>query len=191
MKPWYCYIYTLTDPIDNQIKYVGKTVDPNQRLSSHRSEARKGRGGKRGEWIRSLIEIGREPIMKIVARVWLEDWEKAEIAYIESYKKKGCPLFNLNKGGGYDLTGIKHGLDRSPQWRKHLSEARKGIKYSYEVRKKISEHNGGSKLKPEQVRRIRELIGMRVRKEDIAKEYNVNVSSIYHIAQGKTYRFIE
>jgi group I intron endonuclease len=85
------------------------------------------------------------------------------------------------------VKGRKH----SAEWSANISKGRMGIKLTMEQRRTISENNGGSKLTPDQVRRIRELIKEKVRKEEIAQYYGVNVSTIYHISSGKTYRFVE
>jgi hypothetical protein len=34
------YIYSLTDPITNEIRYIGKSINPNQRYHSHLSRSK-------------------------------------------------------------------------------------------------------------------------------------------------------
>ena len=47
------YIYTLTDPIDGLVKYVGMTNNPKRRLSEHLIEKTL---TKKNNWIKSLIK---------------------------------------------------------------------------------------------------------------------------------------
>ena len=46
------YIYTLTDPRDNTIKYIGKTNDIEKRLYRHLTE--KNNNSKKSNWIKNF-----------------------------------------------------------------------------------------------------------------------------------------
>lgn len=58
------YVYTLTDPRTNRIRYVGMTSQPEQRLRNHVS-AYKGRQS-RAEWVKELKAAGIKPTLTVV-----------------------------------------------------------------------------------------------------------------------------
>lgn len=60
------YFYVLIDPRDNKIKYVGRTVDINNRFRNHIYEAKKNNRNKRERWIISLLRRNMKPIMKVI-----------------------------------------------------------------------------------------------------------------------------
>lgn len=60
------YFYVLVDPFDNQIKYVGRTVDLGNRFRNHIYEAKKNNRNKRERWIVSLMRKNSKPLMKVV-----------------------------------------------------------------------------------------------------------------------------
>jgi hypothetical protein len=66
------YLYTLNDPTDGVVKYVGCTINPKSRFSLHLNELSNKR---KCEWIAHLKSMGLKPIMNIVART--NDLDKA------------------------------------------------------------------------------------------------------------------
>ena len=58
------YIYTLVCPIDNVVRYVGKSKNPKTRFKQHIRE--KGNNTKKKRWIKDLLQQGKLPILKIV-----------------------------------------------------------------------------------------------------------------------------
>lgn len=58
--------YVLIDPNDGLIKYVGRTVDIENRLRNHLYEARKHNRNKRERWITSLLRKNQKPHMKVI-----------------------------------------------------------------------------------------------------------------------------
>jgi hypothetical protein len=115
-------IYGLYDPRDGEIRYIGKTKNPHQRLNRHWAE--KKRRLRRVAWVRSVLAAGVKPQMVILAWVEPEDWSKAERYFIELLTTQGFRLTNLARGG--------HG---SNGWR--MSDAQ---------REKVSLRRRGSKL---------------------------------------------
>lgn len=81
------YIYTLIDPRNSRIKYVGKTINPNARKSSHITES-KIFNHHRAKWIRQLTNLNLKPIFEIVKVCPLSDFEKYETEYISLYQSK-------------------------------------------------------------------------------------------------------
>ena len=96
------YIYSLSDPVTEEVKYVGKTVDPLNRFWGHIHEAKrrkKGKNEKKAEWIRELLSNGLRPKLNIIEEIPTEIWEEKEIYWIAEFIKKGHNLLNVTKGG--------------------------------------------------------------------------------------------
>lgn len=93
------YIYTLTDPITNQIRYIGKTVNLKRRYTSHSSiKENIKENTHRSKWVLSLLNKGLKPIMHVIDQT-NHDWQKLEKFYIQKYKNEGFDLCNLTLGG--------------------------------------------------------------------------------------------
>lgn len=90
------YIYTLSCPLSNEIRYVGQSTDPNTRYRRHISDSKKGKDHK-SNWIRSLIVKDLKPILNIIHDCNESNVDYYEKYYIEEYKKV------------YDLTNSKEG----------------------------------------------------------------------------------
>lgn len=132
------YIYSLTDPITNKIRYIGKTVNPNQRYSGHLSNSKQ-RKTYTNCWIYSLIKKGLKPIMNIIEECDDSNWIEREQYHISIHEN----LTNLTLGG----EGI-HGFKATEETKQKMSEAHKGEKnafygktHSEETRKKLSDIN--------------------------------------------------
>ena len=63
------WIYSLEDPRDGEIYYVGQSTDPERRLSQHLTEARSGRMENRAlcRWLLKLDALGMRPVLNIEA----------------------------------------------------------------------------------------------------------------------------
>ena len=99
----YVFIYTLEDPITNEIRYVGKTNNLKVRYSNHLVEKAK---CHRKNWIKSLKNKGLKPIMKVLDAVPEKEWQFWEIFYISLLKTWGFSLVN-GSAGGMGNNGIK------------------------------------------------------------------------------------
>ena len=58
------YIYSLKDPRDYQIKYIGKTVDIDRRRKEH-NQIHRNKKSKKNSWIIHLIKNGMQPVMEV------------------------------------------------------------------------------------------------------------------------------
>lgn len=88
-------VYSLEDEV-GQVRYIGVSKNPPTRLDSHIRESRRGET-HRCRWIRSVIERGFTPVMRILE--WVEDWSEGEMRWIAYFRLSGAPLVNGNDGG--------------------------------------------------------------------------------------------
>lgn len=90
-------IYALRDPRTKEIRYVGKTIDVESRIRSHRWEKQSSKlHTYKINWLRTLKS---EPIFDVLQQVPYSKWEKAERYWIAKLRKKGCRLTNFADGG--------------------------------------------------------------------------------------------
>lgn len=75
------YIYALSDPRTNQIRYIGQSVNPNRRLKQHIKSS----GGKVGKWINELKELLLVPSVIILGRFNEDVISKKEKLFISKY----------------------------------------------------------------------------------------------------------
>jgi hypothetical protein len=94
------YIYALLCP-QGEIRYIGKTTNPEARLAAHISKAKTNQTKHHAaNWIRSLINVGEKPAIEIVFEVPEgEPWEPYEIRLIAEFKAEGHRLTNSTGGG--------------------------------------------------------------------------------------------
>jgi len=144
------YIYALLCP-QGEIRYIGKTVNPRHRLSSHISAAKAARTKHyASNWIRSLLASGERPALEIVCEVPEGDpWQPYEIRLIAEFKADGHRLTNATSGGdgvtGLDSEAIAKRVASAkvtrstPEYRARISALMKEIHGSDEMRKAKSE----------------------------------------------------
>jgi hypothetical protein len=101
------YIYILKCPEGN-IRYVGKTINPKKRLSSHISEAKRNKGRRYVlNWIQSLISKSLLPVIEIIEECDDDNWQEREKYWVEYYRKLIPDLCN-NADGGLGGSGCKN-----------------------------------------------------------------------------------
>jgi hypothetical protein len=91
-------IYTLSDPRDGTVRYVGQTRNPKRRNYSHRCPSHTGNMGKRA-WTVELRAIGLAPVFAIIEECDTADRAAAEKKWIAHYRALGADLLNLTSGG--------------------------------------------------------------------------------------------
>ena len=101
-------IYTLSCPINGDVRYIGKTNNPEQRLKNHLNKARDYNTHKRN-WINKLRNQGFKPIFTIIDEVPIDNWQYWEKFYILKFKQLGCDLVNWSDGG----EGLSYGNQTS------------------------------------------------------------------------------
>lgn len=105
------YIYALLDPRDNEVRYIGKTTQPKNRLSGHIRECKNIKSlHYRAKWIRSLLKKELFPIIKFLKICPLSDFVKYETEYIQIYKND--KLTNSDETGSGNTGRKKEVLDR-------------------------------------------------------------------------------
>jgi hypothetical protein len=134
------YIYGLIDPTTSQLRYIGKSINPNSRFRKHLQDSKK-KITYKDKWIFSLIERKIKPELIIIDTLEEVNWEFWEIHYISYFKSIGCSLTNLTCGGENppNLKGRKRtieeiekirlgniGKKRSKETRENISKSKKG-----------------------------------------------------------------
>lgn len=107
------FIYTLSDPVTNEIRYVGKANDIKKRLNCHMTRSNLIKTSHKNSWIKSLIKKGLKPIIEPIDEVLVSDWEFWEIYWISQFKTWGYSLTNLTNGGDCVINEIKFGSDNN------------------------------------------------------------------------------
>lgn len=94
------YIYILIDPLDNSIRYVGKTNNLKSRFR-HEIHFANQYPNKchRNSWIKGLLNKNILPIQLVIDEVDNKDWQFWEKHYISLYKSWGFNLTNHSLGG--------------------------------------------------------------------------------------------
>jgi hypothetical protein len=112
------YIYVLIDPRTSEVRYVGQTVNPPERLRLHIKDCRS--NTKKNAWIRSVLRSNHKPLLLVVDCVRGEAHER-EAFWLDHYRKRGAQLTNLADAGGCGPRGMK--LPWSDERRKAFHEA--------------------------------------------------------------------
>lgn len=95
------YIYTLTDPTDGEVKYIGKTKDIKDRLWRHTGPSNlKSLWIPKNKWIQWLKKQDLKPIIEILEETDAEHVDACEIYWISQFKQWGFKLKNVASGGG-------------------------------------------------------------------------------------------
>jgi hypothetical protein len=130
-----CFIYDLSDPRTGEVRYVGKSVRPRERLATHIREARAGSIVHCKRWIAGLLAEGLAPVLGIIEETTRESANEAERYWIGCLLTAGSTLTNRTPGGDGQHAGYKP---------------------SAEVLAKLSAATKGRKATPEQRQRLRE-----------------------------------
>jgi hypothetical protein len=154
------YIYTLAEPLTDEVRYVGKTTNPLKRLARH--NRRDGRCRHCSNWIGELHRRGLKPKMEDL-EVFPDsddnDWQESEAFWISYLRFLGCRLTNLESGGRggkspcaetrAKISAAGLGRKMSPEFCANMSAARLGKKATPEHIAKMRAANLGKKATPE------------------------------------------
>ena len=87
------YIYTLTDPRNLEVRYVGVSKTPFYRLAQHIQEKYKPQ--HKAEWFLEMLKDGEHPAITVIEEVADADRYTRERFWIKSYSDAGCRLVNV------------------------------------------------------------------------------------------------
>lgn len=138
MKP--TLIYAIRDSATQEVRYVGKTVNPNLRRWQHRKAVDKKSYCAR--WIRSVD--GNIDFIELEWVMPSGDWIEAERRWIAYYKSLGARLTNVTSGGEGCYNPTQEHRDRLSELHKGNQHA-KGYKHTPEALQKISDASRGKK----------------------------------------------
>jgi hypothetical protein len=202
------YIYALIDPFTNQVRYIGKSIRPRERLQNHcndRSHCH------RTHWIQSLITRGLRPIMLLLDKVPTgQEWQPSECNWITYAREQKWPLTNSTDGGDgiVNLTAeSKERIVNTWRGRKHLPEsllkigaASRNRTHNDEWKRRMSERMRGRTITPDhrrnlaasirkltdhQVLEIRRLVASGESMKSLAPKFNVSVYTIRNATHGR------
>jgi len=123
MKTDIAYIYALIDPRDNEVRYIGKTINPKRRLVEHLNDSKREYNYK-AMWIKSLLKEDIKPLIKFLKICPLSDFVKYEVEYIELYKNS--KLTNSDETGQGSIGRRKEIIDKQ-------SEKMSRVVYQYDI----------------------------------------------------------
>lgn len=103
-----CSVYVLVDPITDYVRYVGKSINPKERLATHIRDARKGSVLHSRRWISGLLSKNKRPELIVLEECdSAEDANESEKHWIASFRIMGANLTNRTDGGDGQSQGYK------------------------------------------------------------------------------------
>ena len=172
------YIYTLSHPITNEIKYIGKTINLKQRLSAHISDAKINKKNNMvSNWIKSLLNNNLKPKMEIIDETPHNNWGELEQYWISQFKSWGFNLKNITLGGegAYGRIWSQSSIDKISTTRinklktgeiiptKHTEEWKQILKNKFSINDN----------------KIKELFNQNKTAKDISKILNISTKTVY------------
>lgn len=167
------YIYTLKDPLSNEVRYIGKTINLKERYKNH---IKIKSNDYKSNWIKSLKIKGLKPIIEILDSTESDDWEWLEQYWISQFKSWGFRLTNMTSGGDSNYTftdDIKRKMSIQRTGKKQ-SESCIELRIS-SVRRKVNQYD----LNGVYIKTFNSII-------DVSKEFKVSTTSIKQVLNGRS-----
>ncbi len=159
-KPSQFYVYGLFDPYTDELRYVGKTNNIENRYKQH---LRENATTHKANWIKTLVSARTKPQIIVFEQFTTEkEAIAAEIDLIAYYKFVGCRLTNLLSGGsgssgrilsehsrkkiGIASKARNKGRRFSDQHKRRIARALRGRIVRLETRRKLSVARTGKPL---------------------------------------------
>lgn len=144
-------IYTLSDPITGEIRYVGVTSrDLDKRLYEHIRDSKK-HTHYNANWIRGLLKNKAKPIIELLEYCSSDNWIETEQYWISQLKSWNFRLTNLTDGGEGLINPNKETIDKirqstikrlsKPGVKEHLRNVNLGKKHTVQSKNKMSINN--------------------------------------------------
>lgn len=127
------YIYTLSDPTTNEVRYVGKTINIKRRYKQHLYDKRT---THKCNWVQSLRKEGLKPILTII-ETCNDNWQEREIYWISQYDN----LTNFSDGGGVDYVRVT-----TEETKEKIRQANLGKPKTSEQKEKIKQGQSKTKI---------------------------------------------
>jgi hypothetical protein len=183
------YIYTLSDPTTNEIRYVGKTDYPDKRYKQHLNSRLN--NTYKEQWIFGLKDKGFVPKFEILDIVEKSEWVYWEQYWICQIKQWGFRLTNIGIGG--------EGGNCTLETRKKISDSKKGSqsrlgsKWTEEQRITIISKLTGKKQSESQILKRAEknfkFIDMNILIEEYDKGLSFKqIGELMNLSESKIYR---
>ncbi len=141
-------IYIFSDPITNEVRYIGKAKNLLKRILNHYKPSKLKLKTHKNNWLKSLLENGLRPNVCVIdSSINYCDLNSLEIKWIEYYTSIGCDLTNGTKGGdGGMLT--PESIEKMKATKKRVGQKywASGRKFTDEHKKNISISKEGVKL---------------------------------------------
>lgn len=110
-------IYGLVDPTSDELRYIGQTSRPTQRLGQHLRTARQRSNLHVAAWIRGLLDREARPEIVPIEKCDRADADDSEQFWIEYFRSLGCRLTNRSIGGKAPR-GWHHSEEQKAKWRR-------------------------------------------------------------------------
>jgi hypothetical protein len=112
-------VYTLEDPITNNIRYIGITKQTlAQRITKHLNDTKLNRNNHRANWLRKLLNNNKKPLIKeLDIALSYNELLELETYWILQFKAWGYNLVNTTNGGEGSI-GYKHSLETLEKMKK-------------------------------------------------------------------------
>ena len=202
------FIYSLSDPRTNEIRYVGKSDNPKVRLVEHMKKSKYDVTHK-NNWINSLKNKNLKPVIEILDVVPITDWGFWEKHWINLLKKQEFELTNIADGGCGGNQGdivnkkISQALINRTFTNETIERMRIGAKnrkLSEEGRKSLSIHRTGKgnpmygKVRPESSKKYRKVLQFDLNDNQIktwdgliiaSKNLKINRCTISDVCNGR------
>lgn len=107
------YIYSLSCPLDGEVKYIGKSNDPTGRFRKHKNLGKLGNSEK-DIWIKGLLDKNLQPILTIIEEVDITEWKMKEKHYIKLFEENGFNLYNILGGANGPTYGNSGSFKGNP-----------------------------------------------------------------------------
>lgn len=162
------FIYSLSDPDTNEIRYIGKANNLKYRLWSHLHEAKHDlRNQHKCNWIKSLLKEDKKPVIAIIEEVSIDNWQAREIYWISQFTTWGFNLINKTKGGECGI--ISENCKKALALSKKRGHVKGTFKHSEETKALIRAKRALQVITEEQKIKVSEKM-LGVKKSDSHKE---------------------